>query len=220
MDPSTETTTASLPPEPTPKSAEYNWREMREAQRRLSDENAQLKQKLDQLAQAQMQASQPKAPEINLAPDDLIDYRTAQALAEQRAKQIVDSQMGQLAQVQRVQYAELALKQQFPDIEKVLLDRDIQERVAREEPEFWEASQMIPDPYRKGAAMYKLMKKYVVDPETSAAKEQMARNLAKPIPGPGMQRNSPIAQGLITPTKLTPKQARENLMAALPQWQR
>jgi hypothetical protein len=191
---------------------------MREAQRRLSDENQQLKAKLDQLAAAQSQAAAPKAPEINLAPDDLIDYRTAQALAEQRAKQIVDQQMGQMAQVQRVQYAELALKQQFPDIEKVLLDRDVQDRVAREEPEFWEAAQMIPDPYRKGAAMYKLMKKYVADPETDAAKAQMAKNLAKPIPGPGMQRNSPIAQGLISPTKLTKSQAEANLKNALTGW--
>ena len=191
---------------------------MREAQRRLSDENQQLKAKLDQLAAAQSQAAAPKVPEINLAPDDLIDYRTAQALAEQRAKQIVDQQMGQMAQVQRVQYAELALKQQFPDIEKVLLDRDVQDRVAREEPEFWEAAQMIPDPYRKGAAMYKLMKKYVADPETDAAKAQMAKNLAKPIPGPGMQRNSPIAQGLISPTKLTKSQAEANLKNALTGW--
>ena len=218
MDPSIENTTASSPQEPAPKSAEYNWREMREAQRRLSDENQQLKAKLDQLAAAQSQAAAPKAPEINLAPDDLIDYRTAQALAEQRAKQIVDQQMGQMAQVQRVQYAELALKQQFPDIEKVLLDRDVQDRVAREEPEFWEAAQMIPDPYRKGAAMYKLMKKYVADPETDAAKAQMAKNLAKPIPGPGMQRNSPIAQGLISPTKLTKSQAEANLKNALTGW--
>jgi hypothetical protein len=220
MDPSIENTTASPQQEPAPKSAEYNWREMREAQRRLSDENQQLKTKLDQLAQAQVAASQPKAPEINYAPDDLIDYRTAQALAEQRAKQIVDTQMGQMAQMQRVQYAELALKQQFPDIEKVLLDRDVQERVAREEPEFWEASQMIPDPYRKGTAMYKLMKKYIVDPDTTAAKEQMAKNMAKPIPGPGMQRNSPIAQGLISPTKLTQNQAKQNMLSALQGWQR
>lgn len=193
---------------------------MREAQRRLSDENAQLKQKLEQLAQMQAQAAQPKAPEINLAPDDLVDVRTAQALAEQRAKQIVEAQMGQMAQVQRVQYAELALKQQFPDIEKVLLDRDVQDRVAREEPEMWEAAQMIPDPYRKGSAMYKLMKKYATDPETEDAKAQMAKNLAKPIPGPGMQRHSPIAAGLITPTKLTKAQAESNLKNALSSWSR
>lgn len=192
---------------------------MREAQKRLSDENHDLRSKLDQLMSAHSQAQQ-KANEIQLAPDDLIDYKTAQSLAEQRAKQIVNDQMNQLAQVQRVQYAELALKQQFPDIESVLLSREVQERVSANEPEMWEAAQMIPDPYRKGTAMYKLMKKYVVDPETTAAKEQMAKNMSKPIPGPGMQRNSPIAQGLISPTKLTAKQARENLMAALPQWQR
>lgn len=190
---------------------------MRETQRRLSDENQQLKQKLDQLAQMQA-ASQPKAPELN--PDDLVDVRTAQALAEQRAKQIVETQMGQLAQVQRVQYAELALKQQFPDIEKVLLDRDVQDRVAKEEPEFWEAAQMIPDPFRKGAAMYKLMKKYVVDPTTAEAKEQMAKNLAKPVPGPATQRNSPIAAGLISPTKLSVSQAKQNVLNALQGWNR
>lgn len=193
---------------------------MREAQRRLSDENQQLKAKLEQLAQAQMQAAQPKAPEPTYAPDDLVDYRTAQNLAEQRAKQIVEAQMGQLAQVQRVQYAELALKQQFPDIEQVLLNRDLQERVAREEPEFWEASQMIPDPFRKGAAMYKLMKKYVVDPEIEAAKQQMHQNLGKPVPGPGSQRQSPIAAGLISPTKLSKTQAKTNLLNAMNGWSR
>jgi len=217
MEDSTLNTTASVPQEPAPKSAEYNWREMRETQRRLSDENQQLKQRLEQLAQSQA-AAQPKPPELN--PDDLVDVRTAQALAEQRAKQIVESQMGQLAQVQRVQYAELALKQQFPDIEKVLLDRDTQERVAREEPEFWEAAQMIPDPYRKGAAMYKLMKKYTSDPATEEAKAQMARNLNKPVPGPGTQRNSPIAAGLISPTKLSQNQAKQNMLSALQGWQR
>lgn len=186
---------------------------MREAQRRLSDENQHLKRTLEQLAQAQradLEARQ-KASEPQLRDDDYADVRTVNKLAEQRAQAIVEQRMQQMNQVQRIQYAELALKQQFPDIERVVLDREIEERVRREEPEFYEAANLIQDPYKKGAALYKLMSKYKSDPALAEAKASAESNLNKVQPGPGTQRQTPLASSAFNQRKLSMAEARRNL---------
>lgn len=195
------------------KSAEHNWREMREAQRRLADENAALRRHLMDL-DAQQKA-QAKAREPVLADDDLADVRTVRTLAERRAAEIVEQHMTKMAAMNRVQYAELALKNQFPDVERVLLDRDLQERAQREDPEFWEAANLIQDPYKKGVALYKLMNKHRVNPEVEANKASIDQNSAKPKPGPGSQRSSPLTSGEIVGGRISSTQARRNLESAL-----
>lgn len=195
------------------KSAEHNWREMREAQRKLADENAALRRHLMDL-DAQQKA-QAKAREPVLADDDLADVRTVRNLAEKRAAEIVEQQMSKMAAINRVQYAELALKNQYPDVERVLLDRDLQDRAQREDPEFWEAANLIQDPYKKGVALYKLMAKHKVNPEVEANKAAIDQNAAKPRPGPGSQRASPLTSGEIVGGKISSTQARRNLESAL-----
>ncbi len=198
---------------PKEKSAEYNWREMREAQRKLADENAALRRHLMDMEASQKAAA--KAREPVLADDDLADVRTVRSLAEKRAAEIVEQQMAKMAAVNRVQYAELALKNQFPDIEKVLLDRDLQDRVQRNDPEFWEAANLIQDPYKKGAALYKLMRQHLVDPQVEANKATIDENAAKPRTGPGTQRSSPLTSGEIVGGRISASQARRNLETAL-----
>jgi len=193
---------------------------MREAQRKLSEENSQLKRALENIAYQQHQATQQaqqaqKAAEPQLRDDDYADVRTVNMLAEKRAQAIVEAQMKQMGHMQRVQYAELALKQQYPDIEKVLLDKDLEERTRREDPEFWEAANLIQDPYKKGAALYKLMGKHRVDPELEAAKAAAQANLGKPQPGPSNMRQTPLAGESFSQRRLSLKQARENALAAL-----
>lgn len=195
------------------KSAEYNWKEMREAQRKLADENAALRRHLMDIEANQR--AQAKAKEVVLGDDDLADVRTVRNLAEKRAAEIVEEQMTKMAAMNRVQYAELALKNQYPDIEKVLLDRDLQDRVQREEPEFWEAANLIQDPYKKGVALYKLMHKHRLDPEVEANKAAIEQNASKPKPGPGTQRTSPLTSGEIVGGRLSSGQARRNLETAL-----
>lgn len=183
---------------------------MREAQRRLSDENAQLRRALESIAQQQKvaQDAQKQAQEPQLRDDDYADVRTVNKLAEARASAIVEQRMAQMNQHQRAQYAELALKQQFPDIERVVLDRDIEDRVRREEPEFWEAANLIQDPYRKGAALYKLMSKYKADPNIDQAKAAAHDNLSRPAPGPAQSRQSPLATGEFQQRRLSLSEAK------------
>jgi len=70
---------------------------MRDAQRKLADENAALRRHLMDLEASQKAAA--KAKEPVLADDDLADVRTVRSLAEKRAGEIVEQQMAKMAAV-------------------------------------------------------------------------------------------------------------------------
>lgn len=183
-----------------------NWKAMRETQKKLIEENEALKAQMSQLSRQVAPTPQQQGPD----PDELVDYKTAQML------------MAQMQNQTRVQYAELALKQQFPDLEQVLLDKDLQSKAAQADPELWESLQYQPDPYKRGVGLYKVMKRHQVDSkEAESARAQAQANLSKPVPGPYVtQRTSPTAPGVSGTTKLSKDQAKNNLANALRGWTR
>lgn len=184
----------AAPPEPKPKSAEYNWRALNEEKQRLEYENRMLKE-------AQQKAQQYQQPEedltVNLNDDDLAEGRHLSKVnkkIQKLEKQLVDYQtrMQQLA-------LENQIKSQYPDFEKVVSAENVSLLNANE-PELAMSIGANRDPYSQAIAAYKAIKRMGVVPEVSQVDqeqvERVKKNTAKPKTTASIstQSESPLAR--------------------------
>jgi hypothetical protein len=197
-------------------------RKAREAAERERDEA------IAYIRQMQQKQAQPVEPEedlsINLAPDDLVDGKTALKLSRKMQK-VEKEQRERLEQYEQrlaALTAEAQLRTKYPDIDNVI-NADNLQILKDEEPELFSVVMRETDIYSKSVAAYKMIKKLALekDPVVQENKARVQQNLSKPRRAASVapQRSeSPLdkanayANGL---TKEMKEQARREMAAIL-----
>ena len=181
---------------PSASDQEYNWRELRKSR----DELQSRVQDLEKMVAPKQEGTE---EDLNLAPDDLVEWRHVQ-------KQIkkVEDKLRQYQDVSTEISIESKLKTQFPDFDKVVTKENI-EILKRNEPEIAAALIASNDLYSKGVSAYKMLKNLNIYKEDTFEKDRQKaqENLDKPrslssvSPQSG---NSPLSKANAFAEGLTP----------------
>lgn len=134
------------------KSAEYNFRELREKTERLERERNELARRMADLEQRNKPAAVEPEPEFNFGDDDLVEGKTVKKIAQRFEKKLEEYQ-----RQQRELTTETMLKTRFNDFDSVVNENTI--NMLRERyPDVAATLHSNPDPYTKLSAAYKLIK--------------------------------------------------------------
>lgn len=150
---------------------EYNWRELRKSR----DELQRRVQELENVMASNQQV-QEQDEEVNLAPDDLVEWKHVQ-----KQIQRIENEFKKYKTVSNETLIENKLKSQFPDFDKVVTKENI-EILKQTEPEIAASIIASNDLYSKGVSAYKMLKNLNIYKEDSYSKDRQKaeENLAKP----------------------------------------
>ena len=211
-----ETTPTGLEPEfqaqpeqakPAP-SLENNMRALREKADRISRERDEA---LARLQEVELRAQQNRQPEedldFSLGADELAEGKHVAKMQKKTKKQFDDLAAQQ--EETRALLIELKLRQEFPDIEKVLTKEKMQE-LKETEPDLARSLESNKDYYSKARSAYKMIKKFGIYTEDNNEQEREAvqRNAAKPRPLSSIspqQAESPLSRVNAFANGLTPE---------------
>ena len=183
--------------EPAVGSQEYNWQQAREHQRRLEEDNRELRRAIEEIRA-------PKAPvaedELSIADDDLVEGRHVRMIMQRLEAQL---------QQQKNEAVPDRLKARFPDFDDVVTKENV-ERLNKEEPELLASIRANPDVYAKGIAAYKLLKKSSpVENRYSNDIAKLEANRSRPGSVNGAARQSPLSEADKFAGGLTPELKRQ-----------
>jgi len=186
--------------EPAEGSQEYNWKQAREQQRRLEEDNRELRRAIEEMQAPKAQPQQEE--EFSIADDDLVEGRHVKMLMQK-----VESQLRQ----QKNEAVPDRLKARFPDFDDVVTKENV-ERLKKEEPELLASIVANPDVYAKGIAAYKLLKRtYPAGENLEKEKAKLAANRTRPGSGNAAAKQSPLAEADRFANGLTPELKRQLL---------
>jgi len=165
--------------------AEYNWAEARRKMQDLEQQNRQM--------QEQMSRLKPEAPvqdedDLGIGDTDLAEGKHLKSLS----KEI--KQLRSLLKEQQVSTVDSKLQLKFPDFGQVVTAENI-ETLKQNEPELADSLRHLPDPYTKGVAAYKLLKKLGISQESapsSPERDKARANTQKPISVNAVTKQSAI----------------------------
>lgn len=161
--------------------AEHNWAEMRRQMREKDEQLDDLRRQFTKFAERK--PSPEEVDELaNLAEDDILTVAQAKKLAQKIFKEREDSSADERLQTKFADYASV-------------VNRDNLKRLYENEPELVENLQYIPDPYKKGVAAYKLLKKMEreVPNDNVVQKRQAESNSKKPVSSQAISKTSALA---------------------------
>lgn len=152
---------------------EKNIIEMRKAREREQKELLELKRKVKEYEESQKKEARHRAD------DDLAEVKDVREV-ERRVNETV---------------MELKLRQECPNLEKVLANDNI-EKLKTADPELMDMISQIQDPYRRISTAYKYIKKLGFHSEEDFSKEKAAieANQSKPRSSSSSSRSTPLSQ--------------------------
>lgn len=191
-----------------------NFRAIREAKERVERERDELYNRLKQI-----EARQAPTPEddINLRPDDLVEWRVVQKKINQ-----LEQKFSQAQQQTQEHTVEARLKAQYADFDQVV-NKDTIETLRLTHPEIAQTINESTNLYSKAVSAYTMIKKLGIIPDADVKRDmQRAQaNISKPKPLASInpqQADSPLshanafANGL---TKELQEQLRKEMMQAM-----
>lgn len=180
------------------KSVEYNWAEARRKMEILDAQNREMRQKLDQIQQAQQPSEDDEIERMGA--EELMTKAQAQKLAEKTARTVAD----QMIRQRDAETSRERLMMKFPDIGDVVTPENL-EQLREQEPELYRSLEYIPDPYEAGAAAYKLLKKVNNVAKNNLEKKQAEKNSQKPQSVNAVTNRSAIGNAHLFENGLTPE---------------
>ena len=176
---------AQLEPQPAPKPespAEINLRALANAKLKVEKERDEALRYARELEQRY--APKPVAEEdneIKLGDDELAEGKHLSKMG--RKVKRLEEELNQYKKQSYEQTAEMKLKAQFPDFDKVV-NSDTVRALQEQEPELYDTIKSSPDLYKQAVAAYKMIKKNGIYQDTTydAEKEIAQRNANKPRP--------------------------------------
>lgn len=177
-----ETQTEQAPqPQEKQDEAERNFRALREAKEKAENERDEMlryfrDQQMSQKPQKKQDKQDDDDEDINLSPDDLVEWRHV----EKKIKKL-ENQLKNYEQSTTATTTETRLKYQYPDFDNVVNRKNI-ERLRNEYPEIADTINDSKNLYSKAVSAYTLIKRFGIykeDPYT-ADRERAQKNAAKP----------------------------------------
>ena len=191
-----------------------NFKALKEKADRAERERDQLMRRLQEYEQARNNSNPAHHPvaedsDLSIGADDLAEGKHLVKL-NSKIKQM-EQKLAQYEQYSSMSNAELRVKTEMPDYEKVVSEENI-ELLKTMAPELAESVAANPDLYSKAKAAYKLIKKFGIHVEDTFEKDRaiVAKNAAKPRPLTSLspqQGDTPLSKANAFANGLTPELA-------------
>ena len=184
-----------------------NFRRLREQKDSVERERDEALRRLQELELAQKPVAPEEDLEIDFQEDDLIEGKHLKKILKRQEK--LEKELKTYKQQYTKESADVKLKSQYPDLEKVLSQDNIKS-FERDHPELSYSISNNPDEYSKWVSAYKAIKQFGIYQEDkfSADRVQTEANAKKPRPLSSVspqQGNSPLTRANAFANGLTPE---------------
>lgn len=188
-----------------------NFRALQESKskaERERDEAVRYVLELEQKYKPQVQQTQPEDEDIGLRDDELAEGKHLSKFGRKIKR--LEEELNQYKKQTTEQTAEMKLKSQYPDFDKVV-NSDTIRSLQEQEPELYDTIKSSNDLYKQAVAAYKLIKKNGIyqEPDMYDHDKQLAqRNSNKPKPSTTLspqQGDSPLSRANAFAQGLTPE---------------
>lgn len=187
---------------------EANIRVLREKAKQAEKYERELEEYRRQLQSLQQKKEDtPSAPELNLGDDDIAEGKHLRQF-EKKVKDL-EKKLQSYEQKSTTSNAEMRLKTQYPDIEKVVTQDNLK-TLQEVDPDLFMSLQYNPDVYSKGSLAYRQIKSLGIYKEDKFVqqKDQVTHNMNKPRPANSLspqQGESPLSHANAFANGLTPE---------------